>query len=332
MAATEALSGLGFFQGFGEGRHDLENVADDAVVGNFEDGGVRIFVDGDDGAGALHADDVLNRAADSQGQIEFRRDGLAGAADLALHGEPAFVANGTRCGDFTTQRFRERYGLWNILGRLDAAADGNYERRLRQVHGGFRFLEEIERLGANLRRAQRYGHGIYGRFSRGMRSKQISTKRSRLKRGEPRRSSGKRDIRRGFALEHLTHENELATLVAVTNAVADHALAEHGCELRREVAHLVGVGEQNQIRLGTFHYLFQRDAIAVRRVRFEQVMFDGQDFGDIFRRQLVRECDNTFSDHQRAHCTGSIFGDLLGGCQCLETGIVPLALPQFGYN
>src|SRR5439155_10221926 len=225
-----------------------------------------------------------------------------GAADLALHGEPAFVANGTRCGDFTTQRFRERFGLWNILGRFDAAADGNNERRLRQVHGGFRFLEEIERLGANLRRAQRYGHGIYGRFPRGMRSEQISTKRSRLKRGEPRGSSGKRDIRSGFALEHLTHENELATFVvgrfaaaleSVTNAVADHAFAEHGREFGSKVANLVGVGEQNQIRLGTFHYLFQRDAIAVRRVRFEQVMFDGQDFGDVFRRQLVRECDNT---------------------------------------
>ena len=165
-----------------------------------------------------------------------------------------------------------------------------------------------------------------------MRNKQISTKRSRLKRGEPRRGSRKRDVRRGFSLEHLAHENELATLIAIADAVADHAFAEHGREFGSKVANLVGVGEQNQIRLGTFHYLFQRDAIAVRRVRFEQVMFDGQDFGDVFRRQLVRECDNTFSDHQRAHCTGSIFGDLLGGCQCLETGIVPLALPQFGYN
>src|SRR5437773_1261039 len=103
MAATEALSGLGFFQGFGEGGHDLENIADDAIVGNFEDGSVRIFVDGDDSAGALHADDVLNRPADAESKIELRGDGLAGAADLALHGEPAFIANRTRCGDFATQ-------------------------------------------------------------------------------------------------------------------------------------------------------------------------------------------------------------------------------------
>src|SRR5207302_6123822 len=98
-----------------------------------------------------------------------------------------------------------------------------------------------------------------------MRNEQISTKRSRLKRGEPRRGSRKRDVRRGFALEHLAHENELATLVAVTNAVADHAFAEHGREFGSKVANLIGVGKQNQIGLGAFDYLFQRDAIAIRR-------------------------------------------------------------------
>ena len=35
--------------GFGEGGDDFEEVAYDAVVGHFEDGGVFVLVDGDDG-------------------------------------------------------------------------------------------------------------------------------------------------------------------------------------------------------------------------------------------------------------------------------------------
>src|SRR5690348_4630475 len=80
---------LGFFERFGEGGHDFEDVADDAVIGNFENGRVGILVDGNDGARAFHSNDMLNCAADAQSEIEFWRDGLAGAADLPLHGEPA---------------------------------------------------------------------------------------------------------------------------------------------------------------------------------------------------------------------------------------------------
>src|SRR6266852_5538255 len=47
---------------------------------------------------------------------------------------------------------------------------------------------------------------------------------------------------------------------AIADAIANHAFAEHGSELRREVAHLVRVWKQNQIRLGAFDDLFQRDA------------------------------------------------------------------------
>src|SRR5260370_21475426 len=123
MAATVALSGLDFFQSFGEGGHDFEDVADDAVVRDFENWSVGILVDGHDGARAFHADDVLNRAADAQRQIQFRRDGLAGAADLSLHREPAFVANRTLRRDFAAQRFRQRFSLRNLFGRFDPAPD-----------------------------------------------------------------------------------------------------------------------------------------------------------------------------------------------------------------
>src|ERR1051325_400613 len=96
-------SSLCLLQLFGEGGHDFEDVADDAVIGNFENGRVRILVDGDDGARALHADNMLNGAADAKREVEFRRNGLAGAANLALHGEPAFVADGARGSNFRAE-------------------------------------------------------------------------------------------------------------------------------------------------------------------------------------------------------------------------------------
>src|SRR2546430_14823879 len=142
---------LGFFQSFGQGGHDFEDVADDAVIGDFEDGRVGIFVDGDDGARALHADNMLNGAADAKREIEFWRDGLAGAANLALHGKPAFIANGARRGNFRAKSFRKRFRLRNVFGSFDAAADGNNERRLSEVDRGFGFLEKLQRLRPNLR-------------------------------------------------------------------------------------------------------------------------------------------------------------------------------------
>src|SRR5438034_490702 len=116
---------LGFFHTFGQSWHDFEDVAVDAVIGDFEDGRFGILVDGDDGARALHADNMLNGAADTKREVELGRDGLPRAANLALHGEPAFVADGTRGSDFRAERFRQRFRLRNIFGSLDAAADGD---------------------------------------------------------------------------------------------------------------------------------------------------------------------------------------------------------------
>src|SRR5215471_1732224 len=71
---------LCLLQLFGQGRHDFEDVSDHAVVGKFEDGRVLVLIDGDDGAGAFHADDMLDGTADTEREIELGRNGLAGAA------------------------------------------------------------------------------------------------------------------------------------------------------------------------------------------------------------------------------------------------------------
>src|SRR5262245_7414741 len=50
-------------------RHDLKQVADDAVIGDLEDRSFCVLIDGHDGARAFHPDDVLDRAGDADSQI-----------------------------------------------------------------------------------------------------------------------------------------------------------------------------------------------------------------------------------------------------------------------
>jgi hypothetical protein len=138
------------FEFFDEGGNDFEEIADDAVIGDFEDGRVLILVDGGDGARALHAHHMLDGAADAQREIKLGRDGLAGAADLAVHRKPAFVANRARRGDFAAHELGQLFGEGNIFGRFDAAADGDQDGRLREVDGLLGFAEKFEGLGANL--------------------------------------------------------------------------------------------------------------------------------------------------------------------------------------
>ena len=55
-----------FFEFFDQRRDNLKKITDDAVMGDFENGRVLILVDGGDGAGAFHADNVLDGAADAR--------------------------------------------------------------------------------------------------------------------------------------------------------------------------------------------------------------------------------------------------------------------------
>src|SRR5215831_3633201 len=90
---------MSHFFGFGgQRRHDLEQIADDAVIGDLEDRSLGVFVDLHDGARAFHSDDVLDCAGDADGQVKLRRDGLSRRPDLAVHRQPFVVADRARGG------------------------------------------------------------------------------------------------------------------------------------------------------------------------------------------------------------------------------------------
>src|SRR5437764_722884 len=66
---------------FGDGG---EQVLDEAVVGDAEDRRFLVLVDRDDDLRILHSREMLDRAADADGDIELRRDDLSRLADLPV--------------------------------------------------------------------------------------------------------------------------------------------------------------------------------------------------------------------------------------------------------
>src|ERR1700676_2017855 len=200
-------SGFGFLQFFGQGRHDFENVGDYTVVGDFGDGGVGVFIDGNNGARAFHADNMWDGPADSEREIQFWRDSLPGAANLTFHGKPTFVADRARGSDFTTERFGDGFGLRNIFRSLDAAADGHDEWRLAEIDGGFCFPEEFQWPGADLIGPQFHFDVDDGTGAALHTPKLARAKGSGLERDEPWAVAGECDVRDRFSLKHLADEN-----------------------------------------------------------------------------------------------------------------------------
>src|SRR5258708_11278690 len=159
-----------------------------------------------------------------------------------------------------------------------------------------------------------------------MSSELISAESARLKRCEPRSGAGECNIGSGLALKHLADEDQLAAFATETDAIADHSLSEHGREFRREVAHLIGVGEENEIGSCRFDDLLEGDAIAVRSVGIEQVMFDEQNLGDVFSCEVAGERCDALANDECADGGRCRSGDLLRGGESLKARVVPFAL------
>ena len=104
----------------------MGDVADDAVVGDLEDGGFGVAVDGDDGLALVHAGEMLDCAGDADGDVELGLDGLAGLADLFGVGAPAGVDDGAGCADGCAELVGESFDvLGEAFGAADAAAAGD---------------------------------------------------------------------------------------------------------------------------------------------------------------------------------------------------------------
>ena len=74
---------------------NLVQVSNDAEVGDAEDGGKLVLVDGDDEVGLFHTGQVLDGTADTASHVEVRADSLTRLTDLTLVRHHAVVDHGT---------------------------------------------------------------------------------------------------------------------------------------------------------------------------------------------------------------------------------------------
>ena len=107
----------------GQLRDDLEQVADQADVGDLEDRRVLVLVDRDDDLRILHAGEVLDRARNADRDIDFGGDDLAGLADLIVVGRIAGVDRGAAGADARLELVGERIEQrMELLRRAEGAA------------------------------------------------------------------------------------------------------------------------------------------------------------------------------------------------------------------
>ena len=75
MTAPRCADGLSGFESWAIRRWATSAVADDGILRGVEDGGVCIFVDGEDGLGPADTRQVLNGAGDAQADEQLGRNG-----------------------------------------------------------------------------------------------------------------------------------------------------------------------------------------------------------------------------------------------------------------
>src|SRR4051812_15720725 len=131
----------------GQLRQDLVQVTDDAEVGELEDRRVLVLVDRDDVLARLHADLVLDRARDAGREVQLRRNGLAGLADLGRVRVPAGVDDRARGGNRPAERLGEVLAELEALGLAEAAATGHEDVGVLDVHVGAALLAALHHRG-----------------------------------------------------------------------------------------------------------------------------------------------------------------------------------------
>src|SRR5271165_3699947 len=150
-----------------------EQVCDEPIVGDLEDGCIAVLVDRDDYLRRLHPGDVLDRPGDADRDVELRRHGAPGLADLELRGSIAGIASRAA----GTQRRPERVGqrfedLRELL--FQRATSGDDDARLAEVRPFALARLEREELHAR-------GRGIV-RSPRNILDRTLAT--GRLRRGK----------------------------------------------------------------------------------------------------------------------------------------------------
>src|SRR4051794_15363983 len=148
-AASRSSAALLGFDRLGQLGDDLVQVAHHPEVRELEDRRVRVLVDRQDVLRVLHPDLVLDRPGDAGGEVQLRRHGLTGLADLGRVGVPAGVDDRTGRGDGAAHRLGQFLGELEALRGAEAAAAADEDVGVLDVDVGAALLAALDhrRLG-----------------------------------------------------------------------------------------------------------------------------------------------------------------------------------------
>src|SRR5262249_30669997 len=130
----------------GQLRDDFVQVTDDAEIRELEDWRVGVLVDGEDVLRVLHPDLVLDRPGDTGGQVQLRRDRLAGLADLGRVGVPPGVDDGAGRRNGAAHRVSQFLAELEALGGAETAATADEDVGVLDVDVGAALLATLDQL------------------------------------------------------------------------------------------------------------------------------------------------------------------------------------------
>ena len=112
----------------------------------------------------------------------------------------------------------------------------------------------------------------------------------------------------------------------VPGAVADDTASELRGQLRREIAYLVGMRHEHQLRLLLGDEMLERGGERIRRVALQRRRIHRVDLCQLFPRDLSSERSNPATHYSGFHCPAHVRGDRLPGRDRLPGNPVQLAL------
>ena len=187
-------------------RHDLEQVADDAVVGDFEDRRVGILVDRDDGARRPSC----RPGAGSRPRCRARGTASARRSGPSFRPGAPSAASRRRRSDATRRSRRRAHrravcASGDVRLLLDAAADRHDALGLREIDRLLRLLKRRLGLLADRRRVDGDAQRAHRRRRRALRDL-VDAIGADLERDEVRRRPLRHDVGGQLALEHRPDE------------------------------------------------------------------------------------------------------------------------------
>src|SRR5690606_11928182 len=108
-------------------RYRLEQVGNQAVVGNLEDRRFFVLVDRHDHLGVLHAGQVLDGTGDAHGDVQLRRNDLAGLTDLHVVRHEAGVHRSAGGAHGSTQLVGQAVQQLEVVAVLHAATTRDHD-------------------------------------------------------------------------------------------------------------------------------------------------------------------------------------------------------------